>query len=293
MLLVSRVCAELAIRVRKNEPTSSLKKEKDFMKLYCTLTITITLLLLVPHILLAQHCPLDHLAIGCNEDGVLGTEDDRKLFADCTEKYRHSDPNQSGEPTWLNWYYPLYYNERLDCYEISEPGFETIEDDDPNRQLQGVAGLDYRIVVQCISITPGFVVENSGYGILLDEAGDWLNYTALLDHVHLRYRAPASAGATRLHWVTYQIYDTMADGQQYEDSDPLTVVFVREPLAGDLAVDGTVNAYDIVGLSRYWLAQNCSLSNDFCERSDSDKSGSVDFIDFAFLASNWLKSMGQ
>jgi len=259
------------------------------MKIYCTLT-SIIMLFWNSHVLLAQHCPLDHLAIGCNEDGICGTEDDMKLFVNCTEKYRHSDPNHSGEPTWLNWYYPLYYNERLNRYEISEPGFETIEDD-PNRQLKGVAGVDYRIVVQCISITPGFVVKNSAYGIVLDEAGDWFDYTTLLEHVHLQYIASASTGTTQLHWVTYQIYDTMADEQQYEASELLTVVFVKEPLSGDLSVDGAIDANDITRLSYYWLRQNCSFSNDFCERADADKSGSVDFADFALLASNWLQYM--
>jgi hypothetical protein len=71
-------------------------------------------------------CPLDHLLIGCNPDGVTGTDDDMKLFVDCTMKYRHSDPNNSGEATWLNWYYPLYYNERYNRYQIDEPGFDLI-----------------------------------------------------------------------------------------------------------------------------------------------------------------------
>jgi len=72
---------------------------------------SVVIILIISAIAVAD-CPLDHLLIGCNPDGVAGTDDDMKLFVDCTMKYRHSDPNNSDQASWLNWYYPLYYNER-------------------------------------------------------------------------------------------------------------------------------------------------------------------------------------
>jgi len=233
------------------------------------------------------HCPLDHLLIGCNSDGISDTDDDMKLFVDCTMKYRHSDPNQSGEATWLNWYYPLYYNERYDRYQIDEPGFELIEDNDPNRQLMGIPDVDYRIIIRCLSISPGFAVWNSSVGVIFNEPGDTFNYSGFWDpHLHLQYRTAVPAGDTELLWVTFQIYDESAGFNQYEVSEPFTIVFAGEPLAGDLVVDGTVDVKDLVEFSYYWLGDEGCRANDYYERADSNRDGKVDFYDFALMTSN-------
>lgn len=236
-------------------------------------------------------CSLDHLLIGCNEDGVAGTEDDKRLFADCTQKYRHSDPNHSGDPTWLNWHYPMYYNERYERYQISEPGFDIIGDNDPNRRLSGTPNVDFRIIIECLSITPGFVVKNSSLGVTFDEPGDSFNHSSLWEpHLHLQYRSPSPAGSSELHWITYQIYDEMPDGNRYERSKPFTVVFVKKPLAGDLFVDGKVDMNDFAPLGYYWLSDGGSAGNDYYERADTNRDGFVNFIDLALFASNWLSS---
>ena len=250
-------------------------------------TIVIVLLIFLPA---SADCPLDHLLIGRNRDGIAGTEDDKKLFVDCTQKYRHSDPEHSGDPTWLNWHYPMYYSERYDRYQIGEPGFDVITDDQAQR-LAGVPDLDYRIMIECVSITPGFAAKNTTLDITLDEAGDSLNHSALFDsHLHLQYRAPNPAGATELHWITYQIYDAIADGNQYEPAEAITIVFVTDPLAGDLVVDGVVDMFDLAEMAHYWRADNGGNSNDYYERADADRNGLVDFTDLAILASNWLCS---
>jgi hypothetical protein len=236
----------------------------------------------------AADCPLDHLLIGCNPDGVAGTEDDMKLFVDCTIKYRHSDPNQSGEATWLNWYYPLYYNERNDRYQIDEPGFELIEDSDPNRRLKGSLDVEHRIIIRCLSIAPGFTVWNSTIGIVFDTPGDIFDYSSSWDtHLHLQYRTAALIGQTDLFWVTLQIYDEIESAGQYGISEPFSIIFVSEPLAGDLAVDGKVDAADLVEFSYYWLENKGSRANDYYERADANRDGNVDFYDFALMASNW------
>ncbi len=248
-------------------------------------TIVMALLISLPA---SADCPFDHLPFGCNKDGIVGTDDDKKLFVDCTQKYRHSDPEHSGDPTWLNWYYPMYYNERYDRYQIGEPGFDSITDDQ-DRRLAGVPDVDYRIMIECVSITPGFAAKNTAIGITLDEAGDSLNHSVLSDsHLHLQYRAPAPAGAAELQWITYQLYDAIADGNQYEPSEPITVVFVTKPLAGDIVVDGIVDMFDLAAMAHYWPAVNGANSNDYYERADADRNGLVDFTDLAILASNWL-----
>jgi hypothetical protein len=242
-------------------------------------------------------CPLDHFMIGCNRDGIFGTQDDNDLFVDCTQKYRHSDPDNTGEPTWLNWYYPLYYNERYDRYQIGEPGFDLVGTDDPNRQLAGTADEDYRIIIECTSITPGFSARNTSLGIILDESNDWFNHSALADpHIHLEYRAPAPGGASELQWISFRLYDAIEDSSQYRPSNEFTVVFVTQPQAGDLAVDGKVDVLDLGWFTEYWLcavdandpdALGLARAVDYFERADINKDYRVDWADFAFLAENW------
>jgi hypothetical protein len=263
-------------------------KEKEYTVMQTQNKFAITLLIcaLLGDFCCAD-CPLDHLQIGCNPDGIVGTEDDNKLFVNCSQKYRHSDPNYPGDPTWLNWHYPLYYNPRYDRYQIGEPGFDTIKTSDPNRQLQGTPNVDYQIIIECISITPGFIAKNSALGIELNKAGDRLNHSALSDpHLHLEYRTPAPSGATDLQWIMYVIYDNF---ENYEPSEPFGIVFVKDPPDGDLMLDGSVDMNDLVELCYYWLESDGNRSNDYYERADANRDGTVDFLDFALMASNWLK----
>jgi len=232
-------------------------------------------------------CPLDHFLIGCNQDGISGTNDDNKLFVNCTQKYRHSDPDNNGEATWLNWHYPLYYNSRYGRYQIGEPGFDVIDSDDPNRQLSGIANTDYKIIIECVSITSGFkAVDTDTIGITLDEAGDSFNHSSLSDtHIHFQYRAPSLTGGTEMQWITFIIYDELG---KYESSEPFSLVFAADPQAGDLAIDGVVDMNDVAELCYYWLENSGNKENDYYERADANKDGYVNFTDFALLASNWL-----
>ncbi|PKL48872.1 MAG: hypothetical protein CVV39_03650 [Planctomycetes bacterium HGW-Planctomycetes-1] len=247
---------------------------------------TMAIIILVTTSLCFAGCFLDHFLIGCNQDGISGTADDNKLFVDCTQKYRHSAPDNSGGSTWLYWHYPLYYNIRYDRYQIGEPGFDVIGTSDPNRQLTGTADVDYRIIIECVSITPGFSAREVTLGVLLDEAGDSFNHSALEDkHIHLEYRAPAPSGETELQWITYIVYDEL---EKYGQSEPFSLVFVIDPPAGDLVVDGNVNIDDLAEFCYYWLETNGSKENDYYERADANKDGYVNFADFTLLASNWL-----
>ncbi len=245
---------------------------------------------------LRADCPLDHFLIGRNQDGIFGTADDNDLFINCTQKYRHSDPANTGEPTWLNWYYPLYYNVRYDRYQIGEPGFDLIAADDPNRQLLGVPDMDYRIIIECASITPGFSARNTTLGVILDEPNDWFNHSSLTDpHIHLEFRATAPEGATELQWISYRVYDAIEDDNQYGPSNEFTVVFVTTPADGDLVVDGRIDILDFQWFTNYWLcaidagdpdALWLARETDYFERADMNQDYKVDWADFALLAEN-------
>ncbi len=241
-------------------------------------------------------CPLDHLIIGVNEDGVQGTSDDNKLFVDCWQKYR--------TPDYLNWYYPLNYTFIYPDYNwrIGEPGFDGFQDTnpgasytyDPNRCLVGDPNEDYRIMIECISISSGLrAVHKDHPEFTINQVGQSFNHSEIHDlrgdpHMHMSYQA---VDGTSLFWITWQMYDEIEDANQYEPSEPFTIVFNTEPLAGDLVVDGTVDINDLAELSYYWLRDEGSINNDYYERADSNRDGKVNMLDFARLAANWLETL--
>ena len=241
-------------------------------------------------------CPLDHLIIGCNQDGITGTEDDKRLFVDCRQKYRNS-----GSPPHAHWFYPLRESVFPSYpYRIGEPGFDALQRDnpsegstyDPNRSPTGIADEDYQLMIACISISSGLRVEHRDYPqFTIDKVGDRFNHSYIHElrgdpHIHLSYQA---TDGQNLHWITYYVYDELADPNDpnyYRPSEPFTVVFNREPLAGDLAVDGKVDAADLARFCYYYLKMDGSVYNDHYERADANRNGWVDLIDFALLAAN-------
>jgi hypothetical protein len=231
-------------------------------------------------------CPLDHFEIGRNPDGIFGTADDNDLFVDCGQIYRHSDPAHNEDPTWRYWHYPLYFSMIYQDYNIGEPGFDTIKADDPNHCLAGTPMVDYDIIVECVSIAPGLKAKytDSTPNFTLQAPGDSFNHSAYTDpHLHMKYRAPT---ADTLYWITYRLYDALG---KYQPSDEFSIVFVKDPLDGDLAINGLIDWMDMVHFCDYWLLDNGCRANDFYERADINRDGVVDFIDFSLLTSNWQK----
>jgi hypothetical protein len=259
-----------------------------------SIAIFIFIIILATAEILLADCPFDHLIIGCNQDGILGTEDDTKIFVDCRQKYRNS-----GIPAYCNWYYPLHESIFSEFpYRRSEPGFDSFQNYnptedhtyDPNRSLNLATEEKHRIVIECISISPGLRVVHGDYPQFeIVQAGDCLDYTVICEprddwHIHLSYQA---LDGENLYWVIYKIFDTSEKEDKYESSEPFTIVFNKEPLRGDFVVDRTVDVGDLIMLSNCWLFQNGSIENDFYERIDANQDSVVDFSDVALLASNW------
>ncbi len=241
-----------------------------------------------------SYCSLDHLFIGCNEDGLSGTDDDNVLFIDCRAKYHNAD----GE-----WHYPLNqsgFDKRK--WVLNEPGFDEIHDPDelpadhplkdPNRSPQGVRGSDYELWVECLSITPGFKVCNLNETILLDEAGDTFNHSAFsaanYGHLHLWYiytnASPADPAPSGPLWFTFRIYDAKGN---YLPSAACSVAFISDPLPGDLVINTYLDLEDLIRFCSFWLNDEGSKKNDYYERADRNRDGQVDFLDFTGLASSW------
>lgn len=99
--------------------------------------------------------------------------------------------------------------------------------------------------------------------------------------MHLSFQA---VDGENLHWITFRLYDEL---EQYGPSEPFTIVFNVEPLAGDLVVDGRVDVSDLMELAYYWLWPDSSRYNDYWERADTNRDGAVNLVDFAYMAQNW------
>jgi len=56
---------------------------------------------------------------------------------------------------------------------------------------------------------------------------------------------------------------------------------------GDFDDDCCVNLADVSIFVGHWLETGCA-GPDWCSWADIEKSGSIDFVDFALLAENWL-----
>lgn len=218
-------------------------------------------------------CSLDHLLIGCNPDGDPNTtQDNDKLFFDCSQKYRNTPAD------WQADYY-LLSKSFFGDYRLGEPGIDVITAG--VRAITGIKNTDYRIMVECVSISPDLRVLN-GTTVVLSQAGDEFNHSALYDnHVHLTYYLPDAAAAARLQWVTLRLYDALG---RYQPSLTCTIVFCQPPAPGDIVVDGFVDAVDLVEFCKKWLIDGADRSNDFYERADINRDGTVNILDFAALS---------
>lgn len=112
-------------------------------------------------------------------------------------------------------------------------------------------------------------------------------------------------GTYGIKYTTYSEYDRDLPDQTFESGESLTTGI---PAAGVLTVyqkcgaadgrvtdlnnDFTVNLEDLAVLAYYWLDGVC-LEPYWCDCSDFDQSGRVDFTDLAELARNWLRRWNQ
>ena len=216
-------------------------------------------------------CSLDHLAIGINPDGLIGTPDDKDLFVDCSQKYRHSTQNGL---VYKNRYYTMTQS-WYGYYSRSEPGLDLIAD--INRSLDTD---ESHLLIECVSIAPGLSVLQ-GTSVIFDVKGDIMDYSLVSDpHIHLMYK---TYSITNLQWFSFRVID---QNSFYHPSQIITIVFNTEPSKSDVCVDGSVNSDDFSLIINYWL-YGSSLENDYCERTDINSDGIVNLIDIALFANDF------
>jgi hypothetical protein len=77
---------------------------------------------------------------------------------------------------------------------------------------------------------------------------------------------------------------TICDGTNYP------VLLWQIPVADFLCPDG-VNFIDFALFAQHWLDRPCGTANYYCQGTDLDHSGSVDFPDLEIFVDNWLKGI--
>ncbi len=63
--------------------------------------------------------------------------------------------------------------------------------------------------------------------------------------------------------------------------------FVWQIAAGDFVCPDGITIDDFAFFLEFWLDNNCDLSNDYCQGTDLDQSGTVDVNDLEILLENW------
>jgi hypothetical protein len=64
----------------------------------------------------------------------------------------------------------------------------------------------------------------------------------------------------------------------------------KTPVGGDFDTDGNIDWFDLLIFVSNWLRSDCAVL-DWCEGTDLDKSGSVNFTDFAEFADYWSEGI--
>jgi hypothetical protein len=59
-------------------------------------------------------------------------------------------------------------------------------------------------------------------------------------------------------------------------------------IPGDLDFAGGVNLIDFALFAKHWLNSGCNINNDWCERTDVNHDGDVDFEDLRQITNYWL-----
>jgi hypothetical protein len=131
----------------------------------------------------------------------------------------------------------------------------------------GVSGATYYRVYRATSPT----------GIKLP-LSDWQTLTNYCDYT-------AEPGITYYYWVKAAVGSGGSRASDYSAYDTGWRSVMRIPM--DLNNDGIVNFSDFAIFAFYWMDDTCS-DPDWCEGSDSDYSGRVDFVDLLDFVDYWL-----
>ena len=112
----------------------------------------------------------------------------------------------------------------------------------------------------------------------------------------LRASRTYSANADTIAAKNYRIGYGMSDAGEYFYFDGLIKNILIKDQIGDISVeipqaditgDGEINSADLLELAAQWLQTECGPDNNWCDMTDLNTSGIVDFRDLVILSRNW------
>jgi hypothetical protein len=128
----------------------------------------------------------------------------------------------------------------------------------------------------------------------IDGDGDMEDRASIIDKKVGEYFIDVIPDPNALPTDTYSL-ETVIEGQtmvlaqdvQIQDIPAEPYIFESKLNRCDFDADGVVDALDLDTFALHWLAQDCNYP-DWCEGTDIDYNGSIDFTDFTLFSENWL-----
>lgn len=97
-------------------------------------------------------------------------------------------------------------------------------------------------------------------------------------------------GNSRAEYDDVAIWDRALDLEEiawlYNDSNGNPVI--APPIPGDLDLSGRVDIGDLAIFAGWWRHAPCDGTNDWCDKADISRNGTVGIVDLKALAQNWL-----
>ena len=90
---------------------------------------------------------------------------------------------------------------------------------------------------------------------------------------------------TSVGWDFWNVW-TICEGTNYP-------VLLWQIFLEDFRCPDGVNFIDFAFFAAHWHQEACSPSNNYCDGTDLDESGSVDFLDLAIFTNNWLAGINN
>jgi len=126
-----------------------------------------------------------------------------------------------------------------------------------------------------------------------------VNTSGLTYGVGNLYPSPAGlTGKTTQEMKTLSTYTNAGWDFSYNDGDEADwfmqideyPILVWQISPADIYTDGKNNFRDFAIFAQYWMREDCRVYNDYCDWSDLNFDGSVDYDDLIVLMSYWLES---
>ena len=129
---------------------------------------------------------------------------------------------------------------------------------------------------------------DSGGGWFIKDGSEWkvAGLTRGLKVVGESWSTPGTPPTLDKNYLDAVRVSTYANSAWFAS---LPITTCSQPVPGDFDGDCIVDHYDFEEFISYWLADNCSAGNNYCQGSDFEPDGDVDLLDYSKFLENWMQ----